>query len=139
MREWDAPNSTVTLSSPTLTYVAKGQQSSSDIVDRFAEFADWSRRVSNVVNRSPHPAQARIELNKELRKYHLRVSRVTRTGGPKARELGTIRCERTYRMELSDSDRDLIREAEKSLKKFKRLSVSEYLGIGKLSKVAMKK
>lgn len=126
VHEFHPNSSTITLSSPWLTYVAEGHQSSSDTTERFLEFADWSAQLANVVHQSPYPAQARLELNEDLRKRNWRVTKVTRTGGPRSPKLGTVLCKRSYRMELSKQEIDFIRATEKQLKEFKRVAFSDY-------------
>ncbi len=131
--------STVTLSSPWITYTAEGHQSSSDITERFLEFADWSARLANVVHQSPYPAQARLELNEALRKQNWRVTQVTRTGGPRSPKLATVKCQRSYRTELKEQEVDFIRATEKQLKDFKRVAFSDYFSVEVSRSLAAKK
>lgn len=139
IREFDASKSTIKLSSPWITYEAAGIQSPSEIVELFVEFADWSSRLASMVNPAAPPAQARLELNKALKKQNWQVTRVTRTGGPRAVSLGVVRSEHTYREEISESDRHLIEAVEKDLKEFKEISFSEYRALRNSHRVVTKK
>ena len=126
IREFDAGSSTITLRSPWLTYAAHGKQTVSDQAERFLEFADWSARLGSLLNPLAPPARARLELNTALKKQNWQVDRITRTGGPRARQLGSVHSEHVYRNRLSESDRDLIERLEKGLKTFRQISFSEY-------------
>lgn len=138
VREFDGSGS-ITLRSPWLTYKAEGRQSASDVVGRFLDFADWSARLANLESGSPYPAQARIELNKELRSKNWQVTRVTRTPGPREPNLVKLRCDRKYQMHLGASEQNFIREAEKALENFEPVEFSDYVGIEKTPRVASKK
>lgn len=138
IREFDASNSTIKLSSPWLNYEAKGTQSPADLVDQFIEFADWSARVASMLDAAP-PANARLSLNDELRKQNWQVSRVTRTGGPKQPNVRTARSEHTYREELSRKDTHLMEGIEKNLKTFREISFSDFRSLRNSPRVAAKK
>lgn len=125
IREFDASNSTVKLSSPWLTYEAHGRPSNSEDVEQFVAFADWSARLASLLNPAAPPAEARLELNRVLSKRGWHVQRVKRSGGPRARTLGDVRSEHTYR-ELAESDVVVIQAIEKDLKDFRRLPFSDY-------------
>lgn len=139
IRELDAGSSTIKLSSPWLSYQAKGVQSSTGSVERFVEFADWSARLSSMMNPQAPPPQARMELNAALKKHGWQVSRITRTGGPKARRLGVVHSDHTYRDQLTERDLDLIHRTEIGLKSFKEISFSEYLALRNPEHLAVKK
>lgn len=139
IREFDAGSSTIKLSSPWLSYQAKGAQSSAGSVEQFVEFADWSARLSSMMNPQAPPPQARMELNAALKKHGWQVSRITRTGGPRARRLGVVHSDHTYRDQLTERDQDLIHRAENGLKNFKEISFSEYLKLRNSSDLALKK
>lgn len=130
---------TIKLRSPWLTYEAKGSRSTPDVVDRFVEFADWSARLGCRMNPNGPPARARLELNAALKKQNWKVSRITRTGGPKARMLGVVRSEHVYRHQLSADDQHLISRAEKSLESFRQISFSEFHAFQNSATVAAKK
>ena len=139
IREFDASNSTITLSSPWMTYSAKGFQSASDLVERFIEFADWSARLNPVLNPKAAPAQARLKFNSALKDQNWQVTHVTRTGGPKAVGLGRVRSEHQYRKVITQRDEDLMLDAEKQLKEFDRVKFSAFIGSKKSERVATKK
>ena len=137
--ELDATSSTIKLSSPWLTYEATGRQTSSDVVERFAEFADWSSRLASMLNSSAPPAGARLELNSALRKQNWQVTQVTRRGGPKALQSGLLRSEHDYRDELAEQDIRLMKEVEKNLEKFREISFSEFHRLQNSGSVGVKK
>lgn len=125
VREFDVTSSTIKLSSPWITYEAQGRQSTTDDVERFHEFADWSARLASMVSPSGPPAQARLELNAALKKRNWRVTQVTRRGGPRARHYGLLRSAHEYRDQLNENDLRLMEAVEKNLKEFKEISFSE--------------
>lgn len=137
--EFHKTQSTITLSSPWLTYSATGKQSAADVVERLLEFADWSARLGNLESRIPYPAQARIELNKVLKAKNWQVTQVTRTPGPRIPKLPPLRCERKYAMELGARELDFIREAENALKKFRAVEFSDYVSDENSNRVAAKR
>lgn len=117
-REFDAGAKTQRLTSPWLTYEAEGHQAPRNLVNRYADFASWSTKLSTVLVQGP-PAQARIELNQLLKKRNWQVVRVTRTGGPKAAALGVVRSEHAYRYAFTEGDENFIQDVEKNLKAYR--------------------
>ena len=138
IREFDASASTLTLSSPWLNYSAVVKQSPDESIGRFIEFADWSVQLMGLLDPRSIPAQARLELNEALRKQHWQVVGVTRSGGPKAPQLGEVRSEHRYRYTLTQEDLDLIDEAEKALKVYSKISLSEFRAGLKSERLAKK-
>lgn len=138
VREFDASEGTITLSSPWINYKAEGVQASSDMVELFNAFADASSRLASMLSPTAPPAQARLELNKALKNRNWQVTRVTRTGGPRAVELGQVRSEHRYREELSEADQNFIEAAKKDLKSFEDISFSDFRALQNSGRVATK-
>lgn len=126
INEFDANNSSIKLSSQWMVYEAQVSQASFDDVDRFVTFADWSARVAGMLHPSAPPASARIALNKALKKQNWLPSRITRSGGPRAKMFGVIHSKHVYREVLSPGDKALTEGVEKDLKKFTPVSFSEF-------------
>ncbi len=124
-REFDANAKTQRLTSPWLTYEAEGHQAPGDVVNRYADFATWSAKLSTILVQGP-PAQARIELNQMLKKRNWQVVRVTRTGGPKANELGVVRSEHSYRYAFTEDDENFIQDVEKNLKAYRDIEFFDF-------------
>lgn len=139
IREFDATDSTIKLSSSWVTYEAKGSQSPTDMVERFVEFADWSARLTSMMNPHAPPARARLELNAALKKQNWQVKRITRTGGPRAKELGAVHSDHAYRTSLSDSDRALIKLTTNGLNSFAKISFSKYRAARNSGRLVSKK
>ena len=138
VREFDASEGTIALSSPWINYKAEGVQARSDMVESFVAFADTSSRLASMLSPTAPPAQARLELNKALKNRNWQVTRVTRTGGPRAVELGQVRSEHRYHEDLSEADRNFIEATEKELKSFEEISFSDFRALQNLKRVATK-
>ena len=126
IREFDGTENTIKLSSPWMSYVAQGNEAPSDQVELFTDFADWSARLSSLLSPTAPPARARLELNRALKRRNWQVTSVTRSGGPRAVSLGTVRSEHTYRRPLSNADNNLTKAVEKDLKQFEEVSFSDF-------------
>ena len=137
--EFDPERRTIRLISPWMTYeaVSLHQQGVANVVDRFTEFADWSKQLATVLYQGP-PAQARMELNRELKDKNFLVAQVTlRVGkGPDAQAATSYH---TYHYELSDEQHQFIRDVEKDLKRFDQVSFSAFRQRIKNERIAAKK
>ena len=138
VREFDASEGTITLSSPWINYKAAGVQAPSDMVESFNAFADASSRLASMLSPTAPPAQARLELNKALKNRNWQVTSVTRTGGPRATELGHVRSEHRYREDLTEEEQNFIEAVKKELKSFEEISFSDFRALQNSGRVATK-
>ena len=97
-----------------MSYEAKGEQDPSDLVDRYADFSTWSKKLSTVLHRDP-PALARVRLNDRLKEMDWKVTQIKCTSGPKTGNDGEARSIHAYRYDITDEDRDLVRTFEKEI------------------------
>ena len=136
--EIDANAETLSLNSPWITYVAKGHQAPRNLVDRYADFASWSAKLSTMLAQGP-PAQARIELNQRLKKRNWQVMRITRTGGPKALKFGVAHSDHEYRYAFTEDDENFIQDAEKNLNAYQDVEFFEFRAAQNSRRVVAKK
>lgn len=137
IREFDASDSKIKLSSQWLTYEAIGKQADPNLVSRFVDFADWTKKLSTSLDLG-WPAQARVQLNQALKKQNWQVVRVTRRGGPRARWLGVVHSDHAYHYELNEQDENFMQGVEKDLQAFDEVPFFEFRRMRNSVRVAAK-
>ena len=115
---FDASTRTIRLKSPWMQYEAVGhRQAPTDVVDRYTEFADWSKQMSSVLFNDP-PAQARMRLNKRLKEKSMLAATVTlRIQHKPLRTEATSKHQ--YSFELTPRQQNFIQLVEGQLDEFK--------------------
>lgn len=139
VEDFDISSGWVALTSDFIDYRFKGEKPSDvTILPLYFEFIENYSRL-NASDPKKLPPFARMRLNQSIRKFGLMPSRidVTLKKNGLFKEQVTMRSEHTVNMNLSDKDKQRIKDAKSSWMTFKAVNLSKYRGLTRQSRLAL--